>query len=166
MSLSPASAPLLVSACLFGDRCRYDGAAKRCAAVVAFADRWLTEAGRVVPVCPEQLGGLTTPRPPADLRGGDGHAVLHGTARVRRVADGGDVTEAFLRGARQALALAPDAALAILKARSPSCGIGETEIDGALRPGDGVFAALLRRGGIPLYRDDELPDPSPLGADE
>jgi uncharacterized protein YbbK (DUF523 family) len=147
----------VVSACLLGRACRYDGAAKPAAAVRAAVARWEAAGGRVVAVCPEELGALGTPRPAADLRGGDGHAVLAGRAQVRRVDDDHDVTAAFVTGARRALAAAAvTPARAILKARSPSCGVGATSIDGAVFPGDGVFAALLRTCGVPLATDEDL----------
>lgn len=107
-------------------------------------------------LCPEELGELGTPRPPADLRGGDGHAVLDGNALVRRVTDQGDVTGPFLLGARRAAELSEGAERAILKARSPSCGVGLTEIDGEKRTGDGVFAAVLRRRGVRVETDESL----------
>jgi uncharacterized protein YbbK (DUF523 family) len=72
------------------------------------------------------------------------------------VADAVDVTDAFSSGASRAAELAGPDCVAILKARSPSCGVGQTEIDGALAPGDGVFAALLRRRGISLCTDEDL----------
>lgn len=111
----------------------------------------------VVAVCPEEAGGLGTPRPPAELRGGDGSAALDGRAGVFRKLDGVEVTEAFLRGAAACADRADRASLAVLKARSPSCGCGETWIDGAVQPGDGVFAALLRRRGLTVL-SDEHPD--------
>jgi uncharacterized protein YbbK (DUF523 family) len=147
---------LAVSACLLGEDCRYDGASKPSQAVRELVSHWLARDGRVVPICPEQLGGLPTPRPAADLRGGDGHAVLDARAAVRRVADHGDVTDAFVAGARRAAELAGPDCFAVLKARSPSCGVGQTEIDGALGPGDGVLAALLRRRGIPVCTEEQL----------
>ena len=110
----------------------------------------------MVAVCPEELGGLGTPRPAAELRGGDGAAVWKGQARVQRVEDGQDVSAAFLRGAERAAQLGEGAVEAVLKARSPSCGCGVTEIDGEKRPGDGVFAALLRARGLRLRTDEEL----------
>lgn len=147
----------VVSACLLGRACRYDGAAKPADAVRAAASRWEAAGGSVVAVCPEELGALGTPRPAADLRGGDGHAVLAGRAQVRRVDDDHDVTAAFVTGARRALAAAVvTPARAILKARSPSCGVGATSIDGAVFPGDGVFAALLRTHGVSLETDEDL----------
>jgi uncharacterized protein YbbK (DUF523 family) len=148
--------PLLVSACLLGQRCRYDGQSKQCQAVGRLVEEWTAAGGRVVGVCPEELGGLPTPRPPADLRGGDGHGVLDGTATVRRVDGDVDVTDPFLRGAKRALELARSAAQAVLKSRSPSCGVDQTQIEGSLRPGDGVFAALLRRRGVALRTEEDL----------
>ena len=110
----------------------------------------------VVPVCPEELGALGTPRPAAHLTGGDGAAVLQGSAEVVRVADGEPVTEAFVTGARLALSAARGCTAAVLKARSPSCGVGRTRIDGVVRDGDGVFAALLREAGIAVSSDEDL----------
>ncbi|AUY54148.1 DUF523 domain-containing protein [Streptomyces sp. CB01881] len=139
--------PVLVSACLAGVPCRYDGRAKTSEAAVG-----LVEDGRAVVVCPEVAGGLATPRPAAEIVGGDGADVLDGRARVVD-ATGADCTEAFLDGARQALAAAEAAGArrALLMARSPSCGCGQVydgSFDRTLRAGDGVTAALLRRAGV------------------
>lgn len=139
--------PVLVSACLAGVACRYDGTACPDPAVEA-----LVRSGRALPVCPEQLGGLPTPRRRAEIRGGDGEAVLDGRARVVNAA-GEDVTESFLRGARETLRLArlAGADRALLKARSPSCAAGEIydgSFSGRRRAGAGVTAALLRREGL------------------
>ncbi|MEU1663158.1 DUF523 domain-containing protein [Streptomyces sparsogenes] len=138
---------ILVSACLRGVPCRFDGRHK---ASPEFEE---AVAGReVVAFCPEVAGGLTTPRRPAELVGGDGHDVLDGTARV--VEDTGrDVTEAFVAGARRALAAARQGGCgeALLMPRSPSCGRGgvyDGSFAGELVPGDGVTAALLERNGI------------------
>jgi uncharacterized protein YbbK (DUF523 family) len=124
----------LVSACLLGFRTRYDGRVFSCKPC-----RKALENALSIPVCPEQLGGLATPRIAADLAGGDGHDVLAGRARVvnRKCVD---VTENFIRGARQILAIARQQQLdgIILKARSPSCG---------LSPVTGVTAALLQENG-------------------
>lgn len=147
----PHASPVLVSACLLGHACRYDGQSKPSSAVQAF----LQQTPHVA-VCPEALGGLGTPRPPAELEGGDGSAVLSGDARVRRCHDGQDLTEQFLLGALCARMACPDAQLAILKARSPSCGVDITQIEGEKRPGDGVFAALLRGQGVTLLTDETL----------
>lgn len=137
---------ILVSACLLGACCRYDGQGAVCRPVLELGQKHC-----LVPVCPEQLGGLPTPRDPAELRGG--RVVTRG---------GADVTEAFLRGARQTLELARTlgCTAAVLKERSPSCGSGEI-YDGTftrtLTPGDGVAAALLRARGIRVLGETEIP---------
>jgi uncharacterized protein YbbK (DUF523 family) len=137
---------VLVSACLAGVACRYDGTASPDPDVVR-----MVAAGRAVPICPEEAGGLPTPRPPAELRGGDGLAVLTGRARVVR-ADGTDVADAFVRGAQAAVELAGSrgARRAVLRARSPSCGVSASYQDGELRAGPGVAAAALGREGLEL----------------
>ena len=136
---------LLVSACLLGRACRYDGKSKLQADLPA-------ELGeRALPYCPEEACGLGTPRPKAELVGGDGHAVWHGDARV--VDEGGrDCTRDFQRGAVLALAscLARGGLGALLKERSPSCGSSEVWIEGALQPGQGVTAALFHRAGLSI----------------
>ncbi|MEV6974596.1 DUF523 domain-containing protein [Kitasatospora sp. NPDC093806] len=138
---------ILVSACLAGVPCRYDGRAKTDAGVVE-----VVAEGRGVVVCPEGAGGLPTPRAAAEIVGGDGADVLDGRARVVD-ATGADRTAEFVAGARAALAAAEAAGAgrALLMARSPSCGCGQVydgTFGGTLRPGDGVTAALLRRAGI------------------
>ncbi len=113
---------LLVSACLLGCRCRYDGAAKPHPAMEALAERHT-----LVPVCPEQLGGLSTPRPPAERQGD------------RVVTErGADVTEQYCRGAAEAAHLCTllGCQAAVLKERSPSCGKGQV-YDGRSSCGDG-----------------------------
>jgi uncharacterized protein YbbK (DUF523 family) len=104
----------------------------------------------LIPVCPEQLGGLPTPRPPVQLSGGDGGDVLDGRACVLGVEDGVDRTAELLRGASTVLDLASryGAKEAYLKGRSPSCGCGEVWRDGEKAAGDGVTTALLKRHGI------------------
>jgi uncharacterized protein YbbK (DUF523 family) len=114
----------------------------------------LVAEGHAVAICPEVAGGLPIPRLPAEIQGGDGQDVLEGRAKVVRQ-DGVDITEAFIKGAHQALSLARKvgAKKAILKARSPSCGvtfIHDGSFTGALREGMGVTAALLKREGIEL----------------
>lgn len=142
---------VLVSACLLGVDCRFDGQLCPDAAL-----RKLAAQGRVVPFCPEVFGGLPTPRLPAEIEnahaGLDGNAVLEGRTRVV-ACDGSDVTAQFLAGATGALELAQhlDIRRAILKSRSPSCGVGQIHdgrFVGVLVSGDGVTAALLKRSGI------------------
>lgn len=143
---------VVCSACLLGFTCRYDAQEKGQARV------WAALVGKaVVPVCPEEAGGLGTPRPAADLTGGDGAAVLDGTARVF-TETGRDVTEEFLAGAEHAVeaARAHGATVAILKARSPSCGTRTVWIDRELRDGHGVAAARLARAGLTVLSDEDL----------
>ena len=136
---------ILVSACLLGMNCRYDGGGK-------FAPE-MTELMRVaelIPVCPEIYGGLPTPRTPSERVG---TRVLMKT--------GEDVTDAYARGAREALALAERFGVncAVLKERSPSCGSGEIydgTFTGAKTVGDGVTAELLKRNGIAVYGESRI----------
>ncbi|MFE0809265.1 DUF523 domain-containing protein [Streptomyces sp. NPDC058794] len=146
---------ILVSACLRGVPCRFDGRHKASPEVEEAV------AGRtVVSFCPEVAGGLATPRRPAELVGGDGHDVLDGTARV--VEDtGDDVTAQFVDGARRALETARrnGCTQALLMPRSPSCGragVYDGSFTGELVPGDGVTAALLERNGITVRRAPAL----------
>ena len=136
---------ILVSACLAGAPCRYNGLGFICPSVAA-----LVAAGKVLAVCPEVLGGLSTPRPPAEIVAG----------RVVTVF-GEDVTAAYQDGAQLALKLASKAGCrtAILKARSPSCGCGQIydgSFSGRLIPADGVFAALLKTAGIVVQTEEEI----------
>ena len=146
--------PIVVSACLLGQRCRYDGG-HRSSPIV----RGVLEGREVVAVCPEELSGLGTPRPATELRGGDGTAVLAATGRVVTQA-GADCTAAFLRGAEAALARAREAGAreAILKDRSPSCGASHVHQDGGVRSGIGVFAALLKANEFVVRADTDLGD--------
>jgi uncharacterized protein YbbK (DUF523 family) len=151
----PETGPILVSACLAGRACRFDGSDNKDGEVAA-----VVASGRAVLVCPEEDGGLGTPRPPAEIVGGDGDDVLDGRARVV-TRDGADVTGAYVAGANAALTAArrAGATIAVLKARSPSCGRGciyNGTFTRTRRPGDGVTAALLRRAGIDVVTDEEL----------
>ncbi|UOF92460.1 DUF523 domain-containing protein [Fodinisporobacter ferrooxydans] len=143
----------IVSACLMGCECRYDKSSNWIREI-----EQLVKEGKALPVCPEQLGGLPTPRNPAQIVGGDGFDVLDGKAKV--IDDqGNDVTEQFLQGANQALrmALTIGAQEAILKERSPSCGshvIYDGSFAGMKRPGLGVTAALLVRNGIRVASEE------------
>lgn len=147
---------ILVSRCLLGHRVRYDGGAH---GPFDQLQQWLDE-GRVVAVCPEVAGGLPTPRPPAEINGGQGAAVLDGRVPVLTV-EGEDVTAAFVDGAEQALRLVRehDIRLALLKARSPSCGNLENydgSFSGVRVPGEGVTAALLKRAGVKVFNEMQL----------
>ncbi len=152
---APGSGPILISACLAGRACRFDGSSNRDDLVTR-----LVAEGRAVLVCPEEEGGLGTPRPPAEISGGDGSDVVAGRARVV-TRDGRDVTDAYLEGARRALeaAQAAGATRAILKARSPSCGKGaiyDGTFEGKLKPGEGVTTALLRANGIEVVTEEDV----------
>ena len=147
---------MLVSACLCGQPCRYDGKAKKNKELMArLADK------KILPVCPEQLGGLPTPRPACRLVGGDGAAVLAGRARLVD-AKGVDRTAAFLRGAHLTLQTAQTHRVqrCYLQARSPSCGSQRLALRGGIplpegyRPVLGVTAALLAAHGFPI---EEIP---------
>ncbi|MFH0778238.1 MAG: DUF523 domain-containing protein [Candidatus Eisenbacteria bacterium] len=135
---------VLVSACLAGVRCRYDGGSCPDEEVMS-----LLSASRAIPVCPEQLGGLPTPREAAEIQGGDGAHVLRGTAKVIDK-KGRDVTQNFVLGAQQVVELAKAAGVktALLKSESPSCGLGRIVSGGRLVDGDGVLASLLKQNGI------------------
>lgn len=145
----------LVSACLLGLSTCYHGGHNRSAAL-----QYLCRRCRVIPLCPEQLGGLPTPREPAEIRGGDGYAVLREKARVIDKT-GKDVTLQFLRGAAAALRLARLYRVkgAVLKSGSPSCGAGriyDGSFSGRYRTGDGITAALLKLHGIPVCNENSL----------
>lgn len=150
----PASGRVLVSACLAGRACAYDGSHRAHPEIIE-----LLREGRAVLVCPEEEGGLPTPRPAAEIDGGDGAAVLDGSARVL-TKEGADVTDVYLAGARVAVERAAEAGCeaAVLKARSPACGCGAV-YDGtfsrSLTGGDGVTAAALRRAGLELWTEED-----------
>ncbi len=136
---------ILISACLLGLPCRYDGATK----TQPWAAR-LAERHTLVPVCPEQLGGLPTPRNPSERQG---DRVVMNT--------GADVTEQYRRGAECALKLCRmlGCEAAVLKERSPSCGCGQIydgTFSGTLTAGDGVTAALLRENDISVYGESRV----------
>ncbi|MEO2068603.1 MAG: DUF523 domain-containing protein [Desulfurobacteriaceae bacterium] len=148
----------LVSACLVGINCKYNGKNNECDILVkAFKE------GKVIPVCPEQLGGLPTPRPPAKIFGKDGRSVLKGEGKVFTVVgERLDVTENFLRGAKETLKLAKllkgKIKACILKEKSPSCGVKKIyrfEED-SLKEGMGVTAALLEKEGFKIMSSEDI----------
>lgn len=147
---------ILVSACLLGVNCKYNGKNNYDATILN-----LLRSKGLIPVCPEQLGGLSTPRLPAEINHGDGVDVLNGSAKVV-TKNGIDVTEAFLKGAQETLKIAEELGInqGILKARSPSCGVGKIydgSFTGSLVKGDGVTAALLKSKNIRIYSEEEIP---------
>ncbi|MDD5625987.1 MAG: DUF523 domain-containing protein [Patescibacteria group bacterium] len=135
----------IVSACLVGIKCRWDGDSRPCPKVIDLMKR-----GKAIPICPEQLGGLTTPRFPAEQKG---NKVFRKNKK--------DVTMEFKRGAEIGLKLAQmvNCKQAILKSKSPSCGSGEIPdgtFSGKLIKGDGVFAALLKKHKIKVLTEKEI----------
>ena len=137
---------LLVSACLLGKPCRYDAKSAPCQAVLGLAKTY-----ELVPVCPEQLGGLPTPRTPSEIQP-DGRIVDRA---------GTDRTDAFLRGAHATARIARERACekAVLKSKSPSCGVREVydgTFSGALVPGSGVTAELLSRAGLEILDENDI----------
>lgn len=146
--------PILVSACLLGLLTRYDGATKRNEKVL----RFIREKGLIpIPVCPEQLAGLPTPRPATRFSRGDGTAVLDGTGTVKNAEDA-VVNELFLRGAIETMKMARLAGCteALLKERSPSCGVHQVYLEDQVIAGQGVTAALLARNGLKIFSEEDV----------
>ena len=139
---------LLISACLLGLQCRYDGKHN----LISDKDiALLKDKFELIPACPEQLGGLSTPRLPAEIQA-DGKVIRN---------DGLDVSAEFIKGAKEALKIAElsGCKLALLKANSPSCGnkmIYNGNFDGCLIPGKGVTAKLFEIMGIKTYNEHEI----------
>ena len=148
---------LLVSACLLGNPVRYDGKSK--SLDHAGLQQLLTQ-DRVIVFCPEVAGGLPVPRAAAEIVAGDGSAVIAGTAQVK-TREGNDVSECFLAGAEQALALCRqhDIRAALLTELSPSCGSGQI-YDGSFTrqtiSASGVTTALLQQHGIKVFNQYQL----------
>ncbi len=137
---------LLISACLLGCACRYDGKSKPHPAISL-----LQEHFHLIPVCPEQLGGLPTPRPASECRG---NAVWNNL--------GQEVTRQYRIGAEQALYLARlfCCNCALLKERSPSCGAGQIydgTFSGTLIAGNGITADLLLKSGVAVFGESQIP---------
>ena len=142
---------VLISACLLGKNCRYNGGHSRISELDEFDVDW-------VPVCPEEAGNLGTPRPAAEMQKG-AESILNGNGSVVDN-DGKYVTEKFIQGAEESLktGINSGAECAILKSHSPSCGVGK-RYDGSftnsLIDGDGIFAHLCRKSGINCISSDD-----------
>jgi uncharacterized protein YbbK (DUF523 family) len=146
----------LISACLLGLRCAWSG-----------DDRYrnnhvieLAKLETLIPVCPEQMGGLPTPRQPQEIQGGTGDNVLDNKCRVINK-KGQDVTREFINGAEEILKIARQLNIKefIAKSRSPSCGCGQVydgTFSGKLIDGDGITTALLRRNGLKIISEENL----------
>lgn len=146
---------ILVSACLAGKPVRYDGTD-----CLHLKVQQLIHERKAIAICPELLAGLPTPRPPAEIIGGDGYAVLAGTAQVIEQS-GRNVTEQYIQGAYSTLAIAQkyQATHVVLKENSPSCGsqqIYDGSFFGIRRDGVGVTTALLRQHGILVLSEKQL----------
>lgn len=146
---------ILVSACLLGENCKYSGGNNYSRAVRDFV-----QGQQVVPVCPEVLGGLPTPRCPAEIVNG-----------IVTNKEGACVDRQFRAGAEKALAIAKEngVELAVLQSRSPSCGVKEIydgSFSGRKIPGQGVFAGLLAEAGIPMLDAGELAEKEPPREEE
>ncbi|MBM7622566.1 DUF523 domain-containing protein [Sporohalobacter salinus] len=146
---------LAVSSCLLGCDCKYNGGNNEDERIIK-----LSEVKPVIPICPEKLGQLPIPRPPAEIRNGDGADVLDGKARVVNK-QGKDVTNEFIEGAYQALQQIRMNGIttAVLKSRSPSCGKGRIytgDFSGELKDGHGVTTALFKRNGIQVYTEEDI----------
>jgi uncharacterized protein YbbK (DUF523 family) len=161
---------LVISACLLGVACNHEGRGSPRAVVDELARDY-----RLVPVCPEVLGGLPTPRAAAEIQDGDGADIMAGpasggsdAARVVNI-DGEDVTAAYRRGAEAAVAVAKavGAERAVLKARSPSCGsaaVYDGTFSRRLVPGRGVTAAALAAAGLAVGSEEDVAAPAPSNA--
>ena len=142
------NAPIIVSACLLGFECRYN---LKKSSGIKFK---IPKTAIVIPVCPEQLGGLPTPRPKSMFVGGDGECVIKGLARVVNE-EGSDVTENFIKGAEavKRISCITRACSAILKDKSPSCGTHSVMISNELEKGLGVTAKILNGMGLCIVNE-------------
>jgi len=148
----------MISACLLGISCRYDSKHSLCPYLAGFVN-----SISFIPFCPEQLAGLPTPRPPANMTGGDGLDILSGRANVINV-EGEDITDAFRKGAEESLKLArlTGATIAIMKDRSPSCGLQTPYCEKPSGFGIGVTAAFFESNRIKVFElgsSDAFPTP-------
>jgi len=144
---------ILVSACLLGTNCKYSGGNNKNPQIIS-----LLKDKKVIPICPEELGGLTTPREPAEIVNGTGLDVLQDKAKIY-AKDGTDVTNYFLKGAEKVKEIAQSHSinLAIMKERSPSCGVNKIydgSFKGRVIPGSGIAAILLKEIGIPVISEE------------
>ncbi len=148
---------ILISACLMGERVRYDGSAGAYQNI--FLQKWQAE-GRLLNFCPEVAGGLPVPRSRAEIIGGDGFSVVQGYAKVKTI-NGRDVTRFYLAGAQKALTAVDKHGirLAVMKEKSPSCGsvfVHDGRFSGRLIKGRGVAAALLEKKGIRVFGESQI----------
>ncbi|MBI5182663.1 MAG: DUF523 domain-containing protein [Nitrospirae bacterium] len=135
---------IIVSACLAGFNCRYDGTNSNNDLIAK-----MVANKKAFPICPEQMGGLSTPRPSAEIKNGDGNDVLNEKGRVITIY-GDDITHKIIKGAEEVLKFAKmiGAKEAVLKDKSPSCGVAQIYRNGEIVNGMGVCSAILKREGI------------------
>ena len=146
---------VLVSACLAGINCRYNGKSKLNKKI-----KKLLEEGKAVCVCPEELGGLSTPRLPSEIKNATGEDILDEKARIYNK-EGTDITKRYIEGAERTLDIAKKYKIkkAILKTKSASCGLGQIydgNFSGKLKEGNGVTCALLLRNGIKVITEKDI----------
>lgn len=154
---------VLVSACLLGNKVRYDG--RSLLSSDGILEKWV-EQGRVVSICPEVSSGMSIPRAPSEINNGDGYGVLAGNSSVFE-ANGNNVTDKFLLGANNTLAICKEnnVEVAILAENSPSCGsssIYRGDFSGAKIKGAGVTSALLISNGIKVFNQYQLEEAEKL----
>ncbi len=140
----------IISGCLMGFKCRYNGKSKLC----KYLDIYMKKH-TLIPLCPEQLGGLPTPRERAEIEEGDGFYVINGKAKVL-TKSGEDVTKQFLKGAFEVLNFIKNYGIkvAYFQDKSPSCGVNNIYINGILTKGVGVTTALLLENNIEVLGVD------------
>lgn len=144
---------IIVSACLLGRNCKYSGGNNKNLKLIS-----LLQGKNVLPVCPEEMSNLTTPRPPAEIIGGSGEDVWSGLAKII-TREGKDLTGNFLIGAKKVKDLAQETEiiLAVMKERSPSCGVNQIydgSFSGRTMSGQGVTTGLLRNLGIKVVSEE------------
>jgi uncharacterized protein YbbK (DUF523 family) len=137
---------ILISACLAGVNCRWDGTNSRDQKIIELVGK-----SRVLLVCPEELAGFSTPREKAEFLGGDGSDIISGKGKIVTL-DGKDITSQMVKGAERTLQLAKkyNIRYAIMKKNSPSCGYGKIYRKGRLVKGDGFATAILKKEGIKI----------------
>ncbi|SPF35712.1 conserved hypothetical protein [Candidatus Desulfosporosinus infrequens] len=146
---------IIVSACLLGLNTKYDGSTNAQALLQKYCS-----LGKFIPVCPEQLGGLSTPRVPVEIIGGAGQDLLSGRCVVQGK-QGEVVSAEFILGAKEVIKIVAMVTVtaAILKERSPSCGVNfiyDGSFSHQIKSGQGVTAALLKEHNIPIYSEEDL----------
>jgi uncharacterized protein YbbK (DUF523 family) len=140
----------IISACLMGLNCRYNAKNRLCNYLDVYLKKHI-----LIPICPEQLGGLTTPREKAEIENGDGFYVINNKSRVI-TKTGKDVTKNFIKGAKEVLYFVKKFGikLAYFQDKSPSCGVNNIYVEGILTKGVGVTTALLIENNIEVLGVD------------